>query len=177
MYLRIRKKTWWSYLPEDLQESLGLSMYLAEESSNWSKKFHDYSFIVFPAAKAYEGFLKKVFLDMGFISEPDYLGKHFRIGRALNPDLPKKYQEDDWVYGKLVGFCSGEELPAKLWNTWRESRNLLFHWFPNELNVVTHAEAVEKLLMIVSAIDLVFSACRITLKDRGTIKHGSKKSN
>jgi hypothetical protein len=134
---------------------------LAERSSEWGKKFHDYSFIVFPAAKAYEGFLKKIFLDMGFISEGDYYGKHFRIGKALNPDLEYRYRDEGWVYGKLKHFCQGEALPARLWKTWKESRNLLFHWFPDEKNVVTHNEAVEKLLMIVMSIDEFFSECKI----------------
>lgn len=163
--MKINKKPWWDYLSEDLQESLELSFKLADMSALWSKRFHDYSFIVFPAAKAYEGFLKKLFLDMGFIREADYSGKHFRIGKALNPDLEEKYKVDGWVYDKLADYCKGRELPDKLWKTWRESRNLVFHWFPEEKNVVSHAEAVERLLMVVAAIDEVFKACSIDLKN------------
>jgi hypothetical protein len=100
---------------------------------------------------------------MKFISQADYVGKHFRIGKALNPDLDDKYKNDDWVYDKLKNFCHGDELPQKLWNTWKESRNVLFHWFPNEKNAVSHNEAVERLLMIVSAIDDVFSTCSVEL--------------
>lgn len=165
--MRVNKKPWWSYLPEDLQESLELSFKLADMSATWSKRFHDYSFIVFPAAKAYEGFLKKIFLDMGFITDADYHGKHFRIGKSLNPDLENKYKGDGWVYKDLSSFCGGEELPKKLWQTWKESRNLLFHWFPNEKNVVSHNEAVERLLAVVGAIDEVFTACRVQLKRNG----------
>ena len=157
MPIYIQKKSWWNYLPHDLQESLELSLYLADTSSKWSKQFHDYSFIVFPAAKSYEGFLKKLFLDLGFLNENEYLGKTFRIGKALNPDLEKRFRkDDDWIYKKLVHYCGGPELPNKLWQTWKESRNLLFHWFPNEKNVVTHNEASEKLLMIIDAIDQVY---------------------
>lgn len=140
-----------------------MSYYLADRSSEWSKKFGDYSFIVFPAAKAYEGFLKKLFLDMGFITEEDYSGKHFRIGKALNPDLEDKYKNEGWVYSKLEEFCQGKKLPDTLWNTWKQCRNLLFHWFPNEKNKVDHIEAVERLLKIVSAIDEVFVVCRVQL--------------
>ena len=165
--MKVEKKPWWSYLNEDLQESLSLSFQLAEKSSEWSKKYHDYSFIVFPAAKAYEGFLKKFFLDMGFITEGDYKGKHFRIGKALNPDLEDKYKSDDWVYVKLEKYCQGKDLPDKLWSTWKQSRNLLFHWFPEEKNAVTHNEAVERLLMIVSAIDEVFTTCSVELNKHG----------
>lgn len=163
MVMKIDKKPWWDYLPEDLKESFELAFHLAERSAEWGKRFHDYSFLVFPAAKSYEGFLKKVFLDMDFITRQDYIGKHFRIGRALNPDLEEKYKGDDWVYEKLSQFCGGRALPDKLWRTWKESRNLLFHWFPEERNVVSHPEAVEKLLMIISAVDEVFSACRVQL--------------
>lgn len=167
--MRVSKKPWWDYLPGDLQESLELSFKLADMSAQWSKRFHDYSFIVFPAAKAYEGFLKKLFLDMGFISDADYRGKHFRIGKSLNPDLEDKYKGDGWVYKDLGRFCGGEDLPQKLWKTWKESRNLLFHWFPDEKNVVSHNEAVEKLLTIVGAIDAVFGVCRVELS------HGKNK--
>lgn len=162
---KIRNKPWWEYLPDDLKESLELSFYLADKSAIWSKKFHDYSFIVFPAAKAYEGFLKKVFLDMGFITKEDYYGKHFRIGKALNPELEDRLKEDGWVYGKLEEFCGGAELPQKLWGAWRNSRNLLFHWFPDEQNVVSHNEAVERLLVITNAIDEVFSVCDVRNKN------------
>lgn len=167
MALKIENKPWWSYLPEDLQESLNLSLYLADISSNWSKKFHDYSFIVFPAAKAYEGFLKKLFLDLKFISEADYRGKHFRIGKALNPDLEKRFKDDDdWVYEKLISYCNNSpDLPDKLWRTWKEARNVIFHWFPDERNVISHNDATEKLLMIIDSIDSVFTACRVDLSE------------
>lgn len=161
--MKIKNKPWWSYLPRDLQESLELSFKLSDMSSTWSKQFHDYSFIVFPAAKAYEGFLKKLFLDMGFITKEDYYGKHFRIGKALNPDLEEKYKDEQWVYEKLASFCHSGDLPDKLWKTWKESRNLVFHWFPDAKNTISHPEATEKLLMIARAIDEVFKACRVQL--------------
>jgi hypothetical protein len=161
--MRIKNKPWWGYLAEDLRDSLELSFKLADMSATWGKKFHDYSFVVFPAAKAYEGFLKNLFLDMGFISKDDYYGKHFRIGKSLNPDLEEKYKNDDWVYARLADYCKGEALPDKLWKTWKQSRNLIFHWFPEEKNTLDHAEAVEKLLMVVSAIDEVFTVCRVDL--------------
>ena len=166
MRLRVNKKPWWKYLPDDLQQYIEISFQLADKSAEWSKTYYDYSFIVFPAAKAYEGFLKKLFLDMGFITRKDYLGKQFRIGKALNPDINDKYKGDDWVYDKLEGFCGGKELPEKLWTTWKQSRNLLFHWFPEEKNVVSHNEAVERLLKIMDAIDEVYTECEVELNNR-----------
>jgi len=164
----IKTRSWWTYLAQDTAELISESIVLFKRVENWEEKFHDYSFIVFPAAKAYEGFLKKLFLDMNFITKDDYYGKHFRIGKALNPSLEPRLRGDDWVYEKLIGFCQGKELPDKLWNTWRESRNKLFHWFPDELNAVSLKEAEEKFDMIIEAIDSVFSECVLSLNERSS---------
>ena len=68
MDLKLENKVWWRYIEEDLQELLVASEFLTNVVRSWgadlpsgSKVFHDYSFIVFPAPKAYEGFLKKFF--------------------------------------------------------------------------------------------------------------------
>src|SRR4030043_892236 len=151
----LEQKAWWGYIEADLKELLKESQKLSAITSGWEEKFHDYSFIVFPAAKAYEGFLKKLFLDLGFITEEDYYGKHFRIGKALNPSLPKELRREG-VYDKIVQYCQGEGLAEKLWEAWRLSRNLTFHWFPNEKNAITLAEAGERVEMIIDAIDQSF---------------------
>ena len=153
-------KIWWEYIGEDLQQLLETSFVLFEKVSTWEEKLIDYSFVVFPAAKAYEGFLKKLFLEMGFITKEDYEGKHLRIGKELNPYLPKKI-ESAGVYPKLVKFCGGESLANKLWETWKTSRNLTFHYFPNEKNAITLWEAGDRLEMIIAAFDLAFKGCKI----------------
>src|SRR3989339_1209527 len=131
MDLKLEKRIWWNYIEDDLQELLVLSEFLSNVVKSWggdlpagSKVFHDYSFVVFPSAKAYEGFLKKVFLDMGFITNEDYLGKHFRIGKSLNPYLEERFRNGESVYDRLVKFCGGKELADTLWNAWTTSRNL-----------------------------------------------------
>jgi len=161
MIFDLEKRVWWEYLTEDLKDLLLQSQVLFEKTGKWNKKFHDYSFVVFPAAKAYEGFLKKLFLDMGFINNSEYLGKHFRIGKALNPALEKRYRTTESVYDKLATFCNGRELPEQLWKTWKESRNLLFHWFPNEKNAIDRKEAEDRLAMVIDSIDTVFKECKI----------------
>lgn len=158
-----KEKVWWSYLEEDLQELLLTAQELVADVNDWKHKFHDYSFIVFPAAKAYEGFLKKLFLDLGLIDKKDYYGKHFRIGKSLNPSLPKKLRGRDYVYDDLVKFCKGGDLPKKLWRTWRSCRNQLFHWFPDERKVINYDEAIEKVQMVIAAIDEGFKGCKIEL--------------
>jgi len=156
------KHPWWSYIEEDLQELLKESTLLIDSVEEWNEKFHDYSFVVFPAAKAFEGFLKKLFLDMGFITENSYFGKRFRVGKALNPALEKRYRKFG-VYDQLVDYCHGTELPNKMWETWTQGRNLLFHWFPNEKNAIEFDEAKNIIQQIFDTMDLAFEECKIDL--------------
>jgi hypothetical protein len=137
---------------------------LLDDAKIWKKKFHDYSFVVFPAAKAYEGFLKKLFLSMSIISEEDYFGKHFRIGKSLNPNLDPKYRDSGWVCDDLAKFCKNKDLPKELWHTWKSARNLVFHWFPDETRAISLAEAEEKIIMVVESIDRAFQDCSVKLK-------------
>lgn len=156
----LENKVWWDYLEEDLQELLREAILLVMKVKDWEQKFHDYAFVVFPAAKAYEGFLKKLFLDLGFITDAQFYGKRFRVGKALNPALEKRLRAKHSVFDKLVDFCGGDEgLADVLWDTWRQSRNLLFHWFPNERNAISFPEAQERVSMIIYAIDKAFKEC------------------
>ena len=131
MEINLKTKPWYDYLEEDLRELLAESFQLIKAVNLWSDHFHDYSFIVFPAAKAYEGFLKKLFLDLGFISEEDYYGRHFRIGKALNPQLEKRFRNES-IYDQVEKYCGGRKVADNLWETWKTCRNLVFHWFPDE---------------------------------------------
>ncbi|OGM15740.1 hypothetical protein A2V56_02280 [Candidatus Woesebacteria bacterium RBG_19FT_COMBO_42_9] len=161
MDVNLEEKIWWRYLHEDLQELLKESVKLYNNVGTWQERFHDYSFVVFPAAKAYEGFLKKVFLDLGFITHEDFYGKHFRVGKALNPSLDKEFRHES-VYDKIVQFCHGPKLADSMWETWKSSRNLLFHWFPEERNVVSYEEAGKNIELILDTMDKTFRECKIT---------------
>lgn len=161
MDISLPKRAWWNYIEEDLKELLLEAQLLSTKVENWEEKFHDYAFVVFPAAKAYEGFLKKLFLDMGFISEEEYFGKRFRIGKALNPNLEREIRGKESVYDRVVEFCQGPALADKLWKTWKECRNLTFHWFPRERNAITLPEARERIEDILSAMDAAFKECKI----------------
>lgn len=163
----LKSKPWWSYLGGDIQKLLLTSQFIYDAVESWGvdlpggkKQFHDYSFVIFPAAKAYEGFLKKIFLDMGFITQEDYFGKHFRIGKSLNPSLPKELRRES-VYDRIVTYCGGRILADNLWETWRVCRNLPFHWFPNEKNAITLPEAKARIEMIVNAMDKAFEGCKL----------------
>lgn len=168
---KLNQYVWWEYLEEDLQELLRESMLLLDRSGKWEEKFHDYSFVVFPAAKAYEGFLKKLFLDMGFIDKKEFEGKRFRVGKALNPQLYhrdmkrhghyRRLREKISVYDKLVKYCGGTKLANELWDTWKSCRNILFHWFPNERNTINLIEAEQKIEKIVNSMNSAFKECKI----------------
>lgn len=163
----LEKKAWWGYLEEDLQELLQQSFLIKEfllgqgaDLPGGRREFHDYSFVVFPAAKAYEGFLKKLFLDLNLITENDYYGKHFRIGKALNPSLPEEIRNES-IYGKLTKCTGDNKLADLLWETWKRGRNLLFHWFPKEKNAISLSEAQEILDVIVNAIEIAYKECKM----------------
>lgn len=157
----LKLKPWWSYLEEDLAELLNESFLLLDTVGSWNEKFHDYSFIVFPAAKAFEGFLKKLFLDLGFISNEDYYGKRFRIGRALNPQLEKRFRADESIYDRITVFTGDKVLGDELWQTWKQSRNMVFHWFPEERNAITYEEAKLRIEMVIASIDRAYKECKM----------------
>lgn len=160
----LKQKPWWSYLDESCQELINESVMLFEREVTMRSNFHDYAFVVFPAAKAYEGLLKKIFFDLGLIGRDLFEGQHFRIGKALNPSIEERFRGDgDWVYGRLGEMCN-PKLPEFLWETWKESRNLVFHWFPQHKNAITLEEAQARLEMIIKAIDLAFEDCRVSKK-------------
>lgn len=165
----INIRPWWKYLGEDIQKLLLTSGFIYDAVESWGvdlpggkEKFHDYSFVVFPAAKAYEGFLKKLFLEMGFITEEEYFGKRFRIGKALNPSLSKELSAES-VYRKLVKYKNDRVLADQLWETWKLCRNLPFHWFPNEKNTLSLLEAKDRIGMIVDAMDNAYKSYKTSI--------------
>ena len=161
----LKNKIWWEYLHHDLKELVQESLLLLERVASWKEEFHDYSFVVFPAAKAYEGFLKNLFLDLNFITKEDYFGRHFRVGKVLNPSLDKETREREGVYDKVVNYCGGKELADSLWETWRSCRNLLFHYFPDEKNAISYDEAKNSIFLVINTMDKAFRECKIKSKN------------
>jgi hypothetical protein len=154
---------WWGYAEQAMRELIKQSHDMIEQETlrqTQGHRYNDYSFIVFPAAKAYEGFLKKLFLDMKLITSAQYYGEHFRIGRALSPTLPKRYRSG-WVFGKLKGGCGGEELPTKMWETWKKGRNRVFHYFPNYHEALNLDQAKAIVLDIEDMMDECLVGCKI----------------
>lgn len=123
--------------------------------------FNDYSFVVFPFAKVYEGFLKKLFFQIGAIDENAYRNDRFRIGRALNPQLERDLKHDESVYDRIANFCGGTDLPEHLWKAWKRGRNQIFHFFPNEYRPLSFQEAREIVREIKGAMEMAFEECEL----------------
>lgn len=110
----------------------------------------DYSFLVSPVAKAYEGFLKDFFLRIGVISEEEYHSDRFRVGKTLNPSL--RYKRFS-VFQKLADYHErGEELAEILWDAWKFGRNEIFHYFPGNYKNLDKSEAEERIDLLLQAI-------------------------
>jgi len=138
----IDKQTYlWSYLSDE-QKGLILDGEQLLSDSKHLSSISDYSFLVFPFAKAFEGFLKKLFLELGLIGEDEYYGDDIRIGKLLSPYFMKKHEGS--LYKKLcLGKYAGKELTEDLWKAWKKGRNLVFHYFPHNFRKLTFDEALE----------------------------------
>jgi len=111
---------------------------------------NDYSFLVSPISKAYEGYLKDFFLKTQIIDQYNYESDRFRVGKTLNPSL--RYKRFS-IYQKLADLNEeGEELAEKLWTAWKYGRNEIFHYFPNKIKYLSRDEAEDRIKMLLEAI-------------------------
>ncbi len=147
--------SWFEFLEDEGKVLVTQSVELVERESRLNSSFHDYSFLVFPMAKAYESFLKKLLFAMGLIDRNQYEGKQFRIGRSLNPDIPSRHRDEYWLYDNVAGLCGGE-LARDLWNTWLSCRNHIFHYFPEEKSNISLSDAQKLLRMMDTSMDAAF---------------------
>lgn len=153
---------WYKYMDTGQQDLVREAEALFRREVEEKKHtFFDYAFIVFPMAKAYEGFIKKYIYDLGIITKNQYVGEHFRIGKSLNPDLPVRYRKKEWVVDKLDKMCGhisegelkGESLSQVMWQEWRESRNRLFHYFPDRVHFINLKEAERRLKRLAQVME------------------------
>jgi hypothetical protein len=133
-------------------DSLALSYQLWKREVLSESKLADYTFVVFPVAKAYEGFLKDLLLELKLIDEATYASRRFRIGRALNPDVAQNQRDALWLYDDVKLYC-GPALAEQLWYTWLECRNHLFHYFPHADQPLTLVQAREKMDQVVMTME------------------------
>jgi hypothetical protein len=147
---------WFRILPKPIQRLIQESFTLYEDAqSRIATPVYDYGYIVFPAAKAYEGFLKHYFYRNRLISKHALEDEHLRIGKAINPDLPYKFRDEDWLYEDLCRVC-GVSTGRLLWRAWKQSRNKVFHYQVAKVDHLTLTQAAERVLLIVEAIKAAY---------------------
>lgn len=138
--LLLEKKPLWQYFSQTQKDLILEGQYIMHEIiEDHAYQFKDYSFLIFPFAKTYEGFLKQLFKDIGFISHLDYISDHLRLGKLLSPHLLVKLG-DRSLYRKIQEY-GGEELASRIWKSWKLGRNVIFHYFPHNLKAVSFSEA------------------------------------
>lgn len=163
--MEFKSQSWYQFLDEGMADLVNqayslLDKFRVQSSEFRISEYHDYSFVVFPMAKAYEGFLKKWFFASGFITEHQYKSDHFRIGKALNPSLPARFKRDGYVYDRIIAACPDPHLADTLWLAWKQSRNLTFHYFPHHRYFLTLSEARARLNQLAAAMKSAI-VCRL----------------
>lgn len=153
--LILRTSEFWQYLSQSQKDLIREGQYLMEEVvKDNAYQFKDYSFLVFPFAKAYEGFLKQIFKDIGFISRLDYISDHLRLGKLMSPNLIGKLGERS-LYFKIES-RSGRGLADKVWNVWKRGRNQIFHYFPHNLKAISFEEATTIVNEIIETMEEIY---------------------
>lgn len=150
---------WWDFLELPQKELIRQSFYLLDWAKKNQDKLHDYSFLVMPAAKAFEGYLKKLLYTLQLISEEDYNKDRFRLGKALNPELERRLPEE-CLYNEIARICQ-PKLAEELWQTWKKGRNRLLHYFPGTQHIFSLSECEKRLNLIIQTIGNSFADCKI----------------
>src|SRR3989338_11308594 len=140
--VELQKKPIWRYFSQAQKDLIEEGLYLKDDIvRDHAFQFKDYSFLIFPFAKAYEGFLKQLFKDVKFISHLDYISDHLRLGKLMSPNLIGRLGEKS-LYRKIQEKESAE-LAEKIWGIWKKGRNQIFHYFPHNLKAVSYDEATQ----------------------------------
>lgn len=151
----------WKYLSQTQKDLILEGDYLMNDIIRHGKySFKDYSFLVFPYAKAYEGFLKELFKDIGFISHLDYISDHLRLGKLMSPNLIGRLGQRS-LYRKIRDTTS-QDLADRIWSTWKTGRNQIFHYFPHNLKAITFEEAEQTVNNIIQTMEIAYERLNFT---------------
>lgn len=151
MQVIARNTVLWNYLSSEQRGLVSDGELLLDFAHKMPHGVSDYCYLVFPFSKAYEGFLKKLFLDLKLLRPEDYYSDDIRIGKILNPHFIKEHSA---VYHRLY-----VNVAEKLWKTWKNGRNLVFHYFPHNFRRLSYTEAKEIIEEIVDAMTFAIEKC------------------
>lgn len=166
----------WNYLSQSQRDLILEGQYLMNDIiKDASRRFKDYSFLVFPFAKAYEGFLKQLFKDINFISRLDYISDHLRLGKLMSPNLISRLG-DKSLYKKISDSID-EGLAQKVWETWKLGRNQIFHYFPHNIKAVSYEEAEKIVGQIIGTMEEVYVKLKPKVNDKSQIANDNSIKN
>jgi hypothetical protein len=155
----------WQYLSESQRVLAGDGAFLlADSARHINEEPTDYSYIVFPFAKLYEGFLKQLFLDLSFIDQHEYASEHYRIGKALSPNLVRLLGRRS-VY-RQIELRFGKDLATRLWHAWKNGRNLVFHYFPHNYRSLSLEQAKNQIRLLVETMEQSIEQTDVHPKNR-----------
>lgn len=157
--LSFEETLWYGLLSSHGQRLVRLSSYLYEREVRLHTNLSSYSFVVFPMAKAYEGFLKTYLHEMQILPKAGYEDHKFRIGRAMNPDISERHKDEWWLYDDLERVCS-RDVARGLWDAWIECRNRLFHFYFDDEVPLPLPIAKKKLLQMHVAMEKAMQCLR-----------------
>lgn len=149
-------KPWFAILNNHGKRLIVLSEELYKREERLQSSYESYSFVVFPMAKAYEGFIKTYLHSVGILPRPGYSEYKFRIGRALNPDISEHRKNEWWLFDDLERAC-GLATARALWEAWIQCRNKIFHFYFDDEIPMPLPVAKKKILQISQAMDLAMS--------------------
>lgn len=159
MQLIDRNSVLWAYLAGEIKGLIVDGELLLDHAGEFTNGVSDFSFLVFPFSKAYEGFLKRLFLDLRLIREDDYFSDDIRIGRILNPGYVHEHTS---VYKKIcLHQKTHPDLSNKLWYIWKKARNQVFHYFPHNFRKLSYNEALELIREIIGVMEITVTACKL----------------
>ena len=154
----IKREPIWEYLSTTQKDLIQEGNFLM--SIVKPHQFKDYSFLVFPFAKVFEGYLKQLFLDVGFISHQDYISDHFRIGKYLSPHMVNRLEKHS-IFAQIRD-ASTIDLAKNLWDIWKKGRNQVIHYYPHNLRSLTYSEAKEMNEEILHAMIEAYQTLKIS---------------
>ncbi len=122
----------------------------------------DFSVVVFPSAKAFEGYIKKLLLTIGLITEKEIKEDPYKsiIGRILNGKEIKK---------KLLDKKRGRNIPKLLAVQWELCRNIILHYDLDQPEIIKKEEAFKK---IEDIYEVIKKSCKAFISTPKKIKNG-----
>lgn len=113
----------------------------------------DYSFLILPTAKAYEGILKKILINKGMLKEEGLKNNpNVNVGSFFNP------LGNEAVFKILRDKARDKSIPHVIYSTYQECRNQLLHYDlyrDNRVKSIDEARFIYQ--RIIDAINKVYS--------------------